>query len=638
MAVLTLLTALALLASAGGASAAPEWTTYRHDAARSGIDPEGTSPAPPARVWQTVPLDGDIYGEPLVLGSRVYVATENDTIYSLDAGSGSVVWAAHLGTPVPSGELPCGDIDPSVGITSTPVIDPATSTIYAVEDTWDGSHRESIRHRVVALDLSTGAMRPNFPLEADPPLPAGGSVRNQLQRTGLALDAGNVLIGYGGNNGDCETYWGWLVGAPESGAGPLLHYQVDSHTGHDEGAIWGSGNAPAIDPSGDVYVATGNGSSGSEYDYGDSVLKLTPGLGLLEAWAPAEWHALDESDQDLGSSEPALLPGGLLFEIGKQGVGVLLAENALGGVGGTPVATLDICGGSWGGAIYVPSTTATGTLYVTCSDGLHAVTVTGLGTPVPKMESAAAWQVNGNAVGPPILSGGLVWVASYTTGTLFGLDPSTGATRFEESLGEVMHFETPSAGGGGLFVANGNRVTALRVATGAAAPASPIGAPLSHTAPSISHLRQSHARWREGRALARIASVSGRAGMAPRRARGRHTHRTAVGTTFSFALNEAASVHFDFTRALPGRRVGRRCVALGRKRHRALPRRSRCTRTVTVAALALAGRAGRNTVRFGGRISRRRRLRTGSYTALVVASNASGRSGVHRLRFTILAR
>jgi hypothetical protein len=73
-------------------AAVPAWTTYRHDASRSGIDPESTSPLPPAPAWQTAPLDGNIYGEPLEYGPRVYVATENDSIYSLDAVTGGVVW------------------------------------------------------------------------------------------------------------------------------------------------------------------------------------------------------------------------------------------------------------------------------------------------------------------------------------------------------------------------------------------------------------------------------------------------------------------------------------------------------------------------------------------------------------------
>jgi outer membrane protein assembly factor BamB len=464
----TVIAAMSLLV--GSASAAvPAWTTYRHDASRSGIDPESTSPLPPVQAWQSTTLDGSVYAEPLVYRSHVYVATENDTIYSLDAATGAITWEAHLGTPVPSSRLPCGDIGPTVGITGTPVIDPATKTIYAVTDTWNGSEAGTIHHQLVALKLGSGSMRRHFPIAVDPSFTAGasgGSAAQQLQRAALTLDGSEIVIGYGGNDGDCGTYWGWLVAASESGTAALRSFQVDAKPGDHEGAIWGAGNGPPEDSSGDLYTATGNGSSGSTYDHGDSVLRFNAGLELLESWAPADWQHLDETDADLGSSDPVLLPDGLLFEIGKQGVGVLLRADALGGTGAAPAAELGICGGSWGGGIFVPASSTAGTLYVTCSSGLHAVSVSGLGGTEPKLSLAPGWTVNGNAVGPPVFAGGLVWVASYegTPGDLYGLNPSTGAVEFKSSLGTFVHFSTPSAGGGRLFAADGRQVTAFQIA------------------------------------------------------------------------------------------------------------------------------------------------------------------------------
>ena len=89
-----------------------------------------------SRAWTSAALDGEIYGEPLVSAGRVYVATENNTVYALSAATGAVAWSRHLATPVPSGSLPCGDIAPTVGITGTPVIDPARGEIFVVADTW----------------------------------------------------------------------------------------------------------------------------------------------------------------------------------------------------------------------------------------------------------------------------------------------------------------------------------------------------------------------------------------------------------------------------------------------------------------------------------------------------------------------
>ncbi len=436
------------------AAAGPSWITYHHDAARSGIDPDSSSPVAPTQVWQTPAVDGPIYGQPLVYGSHLYVATENDTVYALDSATGATVWQKHLATAVPAGQMPCGDINPTVGITSTPVIDPATGRIYVVGDTWDGSSSSSIKHELFGLNLSDGS--PAGPaIVVDPPssIPA-----DQLQRVSLALDSGKVIIGYGGNAGDCASYHGWLVAAPEAGGG-LQTFEVDSGAGDNQGAIWASGNAPAIDPAGNIWVSTGNGSSTS-FDYQESVIKLDSSLNVLDWWAPSNWAALDSSDTDLGSSMPFLLPAGLVFQIGKAGVGYLLSAARLGHTAGTPVYSHSVCNGSWGGGIYV-----SGVIYVACADGMHAEA---LNVASGSFASVSGWTVNTNAVGPPIFAGGLVWSAGWGNGVLYGLDPNTGTTKFQANLGAFEHFASPSAGGGLLFVANGSQVTGFRIASGGA--------------------------------------------------------------------------------------------------------------------------------------------------------------------------
>jgi outer membrane protein assembly factor BamB len=472
-----------LALATGARAAAPDWVVYHHDPERSGRDPESTSPlAKPESAWQSAALDGHIYAEPLVYGAHVFLATENDTVYALNSANGEIAWQRHVGTAVPIQDLglpepalECTNIETAVGITSTPVIDPATNTIYAVANAWNGTEQASIRHELIALDLTTGTMRPGFPITVDPEYPHGTSAEWHLQRPALALDGNEILVGYG-SYGDCQTYWGWLVAAPTSGVGPLKTFQVDSEPEHEAGSIWGSGNAPYVDSSGDIYVATGNGNSGPtmHFDFNDSVLKFSPNLELLDWWAPSEWEEWDHKDLDLGSSEPIPLPGGLIFQVGKLGRGFLFHANALGKVGGTPAATLQICEEngnekSYGGGIYVPSGAETGTLYVTCLNGFRAVTVN---TAAPSMTLDAAWTPNASedqkVVGPPIYAGGLIWVANWfgaTAGTLYGLDPMDGAVKFHESLGKFMHFATPSAGGGRLFVANSEKVTALSIAT-----------------------------------------------------------------------------------------------------------------------------------------------------------------------------
>src|ERR1700726_1010268 len=131
-----LLVALVSLLLAGPfantAIAEPAWPTYHHDARRSGADPEAYTPIEPKLAWQSPDLGAPMWGQPLVLGSRVYAATVGDQIYALDARTGEVEWQKSAGVPVPEEDVVCGDIEPTVGVVGTPVIDTATHTLYAV--------------------------------------------------------------------------------------------------------------------------------------------------------------------------------------------------------------------------------------------------------------------------------------------------------------------------------------------------------------------------------------------------------------------------------------------------------------------------------------------------------------------------
>ena len=94
-------------------------------------------------------MDGQVYAQPLVLSNVsigggnhnvVYVATENDSVYAIDATNGTVYWQKNF---VPPGLTPSddycngsgGNLVPKIGITGTPVIDTATNTIYFVTST-----------------------------------------------------------------------------------------------------------------------------------------------------------------------------------------------------------------------------------------------------------------------------------------------------------------------------------------------------------------------------------------------------------------------------------------------------------------------------------------------------------------------
>ena len=439
------------------ASARADWTTYRGDATRSGVDSSSVGSLPFAPAWTSPSLGGAIFGQPLVRGGLVVVATESNQVAALNETTGQVVWQVSAGTPVPSSHLPCGDISPTVGITSTPVIDSSTNRVFVVADTLNGS---TIQHKLFAFDLSTGGAVAGFPMDVEPP---GDVPADQLQRPALALAGGQIIIGYGGNVGDCGTYHGWLVSVPETG-GAQRTFEVDP--GGNEGAIWGSGSAPAVDAAGHVWVSSGNGDS-SSYDYQESVLELDPSMNLLDHWAPADFASLDSSDLDLGSSEPVLLPGGLVFEIGKQGIGYVLSASSLGGTGAAPRYSASACGGSFGGGIYY-----NGNVYVACNNGLHALA---LNAAAGTFSAAPGWQVPASANGPPIVAGGLVWATDWNHATLYGLNPQTGQAVVTQSTPAMEHFSTPSASDGKLFLATGNTVEAYTIANPApaAAPAPP---------------------------------------------------------------------------------------------------------------------------------------------------------------------
>ena len=197
---LGLVGALCLLALAVAGPAQADWTTYHANPALTGVDTTSGTAAPFATAWTAAGLVGDIWSEPLVYNGLVIVATENNDLYALNEATGAQVWHVRAGPPVAASELPCGDISPTVGITGTPVIDASTGTLYAVADLGSGS---SAVHTLFAYDAATGSLEWSRAVEppSDDPL-------NQLQRESLTLDGGRVLIGYGGNDGDCAQYKG----------------------------------------------------------------------------------------------------------------------------------------------------------------------------------------------------------------------------------------------------------------------------------------------------------------------------------------------------------------------------------------------------------------------------------------------
>ena len=428
------------------------WTVYHHDPAGRGVAVGVTSVTTGSRAWTSPVLDGSLYGEPLVFGGTVYVATENDMVYALAAVSGAVVWSRHLGPAVPASILPCGDITPTVGITGTPVIDPSRGELYVVADELVAG---SPSHQLVGLSLANGAVEMAQAVD-----PAGASTASLLQRSGLALDTGRIVLTFGGNYGDCGTYRGWVVSVAETGGTPL-EYAVDAARGESQGAVWMGGGAPVVDADGDLWVSTGNGSvtsSARPYDDSDSVLELSPSLGLEQFFAPANWASNNAEDLDL-SMVPALLAEGQVVAAGKTRFAYLLDGARLGGIGGQLATVGPVCAGDVDGG----SATVDTTVYLPCLDGTVALRV---GAAPPSLRVVWSSRAGG---GPPILAGGLVWTMSQA-GVLYGLDPTTGAVRQQALVGKpANHFPTPSVGDGILMATSSDQVIAFAATSGLSA-------------------------------------------------------------------------------------------------------------------------------------------------------------------------
>jgi hypothetical protein len=303
----------------------------------------------------------------------IFVATQHDTVFAFDADANPCVtyWQVNLldtlhggtsgETPVFWDDVGCqcgvGDIYPEVGVTGTPVIDPATNTIYLVSTSQDTS-LGTFYQRLHALDLASGNEKLSAPELIQASIPGsgdgGGTVefnpQMENQRPALTVAGGIVYIGWSAHE-DANPWHGWLIGY--NAANVQQQVAIFNTTPNNQaGGIWAGGGGAAVDNNGYIYVATGNGMydatlSGTDFfDYGDSVLKLQPvtgtdvtpngqNLNLVDWFTPDDQVCLTNSDTDLGAGEPVLLPTQssgveLLLEMGKEGVVYLINANSMG--------------------------------------------------------------------------------------------------------------------------------------------------------------------------------------------------------------------------------------------------------------------------------------------------------------------
>jgi len=443
------------------------WTTYHHDNARTGYDATASAivNTNPVSQWNT-PLDSNVYAEPLIWNGMVIAATQNDSLYALNEGTGAVIWHQVVGASVPT-HYCASEINP-IGITSTPVIDPATNIVYAV----GLINGPPIRYQMFARNLADGSNVSGFPVDITPTAQGGTvtlSPTEAEQRGALGLANGHVYVPFGGWLGDCGNYHPWVVSVPTSG-GALDHVYEPQTSSQREAGIWAA-QGMSIDGSGNIYVATGNGGSGSAslpcntglYDHGNGVFELSSTLAELSSFAPSNWCTLSQADQDVGSIAPSVLNNNIIFQTGKPGQVWLLHEGALGGFGGqanssTAISTCASGGSVFGGAAYVYPD-----VYIACnsSGSLQALTVNS-GT--PPLGFSTHWAAGGFTPGPPIVEGGLVWTLNIGGSALYGYNTS-GTRVVNVTLPQgVHHFSTPAADGDWIFVPQATSISGFNFA------------------------------------------------------------------------------------------------------------------------------------------------------------------------------
>jgi len=421
-------------ATASATTTRPGWPTYHGDLARTGVSTSMPTVTSDPTVAAALKLDAAVYASPLVVKGVTVVATENDTVYGLDA-DGRQLWRTSLGTPVPLSDLPCGNIDP-LGITGTPVYDDGTGLVYAVAE-----HGPPVTHELVALDPTDGSI--TWRTGVDLP---GVDARAMQQRGALTVTGGQVWVPFGGLAGDCGAYKGRVVGVPLAEPHVPSAYTVPTTR---EAGIW-TPPGPSVDRRGHLLVAVGNGESGTgdPYDSSDSVLDLD-GTRLVDSFSPDTWRADNEADLDLGSQVPALVGDRWVFSAVKNGTAYVLRQGRLGGIGGE-VSSLDVCTSFGGTAV------SDDVVYVPCTDGLRAVRITGDGS------IEVLWHADSAVTGSPVLGGGRLWSLQPDPGVLHALDPATGRTISRTSVGATSRFATPALSGRDVIVPTMAGITIVR--------------------------------------------------------------------------------------------------------------------------------------------------------------------------------
>jgi hypothetical protein len=383
--------------------------TYHNNLARNGTNTQEyaltTSTVTTASFGKlaSCPVDGAIYGQPLWVANVtvnatkhnvVFVATQHDSLFAFDADASScvILWsvslidAGHGGligeTSVPGSLVGAGlnNIQPEIGVTGTPVIDPSSGIVYAVSKSTN-SLQTTFYQRLHAINLATGDEKPGSPVTIMGTYPGTGdggttvsfNARQENQRAGLALVDGLVYIAWTAHE-DKVPYYGWMMSYQYNGTALTQKAVLNVAPTRGQGGIWMSGAAPAVDSNNNLYVITGNGffdagnPTAPNNDYGDSLLQLTTALKISQYFTPSDEQTDFQTNIDFGSGGAAILadlPAGnvvthALICGGKDSIVYVLNRDLPGGFGdNAAVQTIAFghrilaTGAFWNGSFYL---------------------------------------------------------------------------------------------------------------------------------------------------------------------------------------------------------------------------------------------------------------------------------------------
>jgi outer membrane protein assembly factor BamB len=425
----------------------------------------------------------------------VIVVTNQNQAIAFNAATGAKVWEQTLGAPVPRSSLAplknqqCGNVNPSIGITGTPVIDGATRTLFL--DSMQMVNANAA-HLVYALDADTGMTRTGWPVDLGTKAKSGNLGFNSLaqnQRGALGLFGGRVLVPFGGHIGDCGDYRGWVVSISTTDPTQVSAFATRAIAG----GIWAPSGVSSDGRS--VFFVTGNTQSAintfmrpAMYGDGEAVFKLPPDLTRThttsEYFVPTNWQALDDADADLGGTGPLLvdLPGSnpskLVVQFGKDGKVYIIDRDMMGGES-APLAVATVSPGSPIITAAAAYATPTGTYAVFrtsstsgCPSGngpVRAVKITAGSPP----SAALAWCAGPASRKSPAVSmsdasgaDALIWSIGDDN-KLRALDGDTGALVFNggaagDTMSVVANFQTPIVANGRIFVAANTQVYAFK--------------------------------------------------------------------------------------------------------------------------------------------------------------------------------